>query len=176
MQLLAYLATVALQSTLPSPSLSAAAIGSGTICNLISCIAWLMRWGAAKYAISKESAQMCLTKNKSFRWEQRERERGAEGEWQTKARLVCAAAPLPPIAASVARQRPGNNARHSGDIVAKAFYNSHESPHSCLGFLLPSFSCYPFSSPLSLVPSQPRLPRLLSSTYSHCHLFAAQQL
>lgn len=30
--------------------------------------------------------------------------------------------------ASVARQRPGNNARHSGDIVAKAFYNSHEFP------------------------------------------------
>lgn len=149
------------------------------IFNLISCIAWLMRWGAAKYAISKESAQMCLTKNKSFRWQQCEGERrGAGREREREARLVYAAAPLPPIAASVARQRPGNNARHSGDIVAKAFYNSHESPHGCHCLLISLFLPLSTASflPFLLLSLLPALPRLLLSTYSHCHLFAPQQL
>lgn len=173
MQLLAYLATVALQSTSPSPSLSAAAIGSGTICNLISCIAWLMRWGAAKYAISKESAQMCLTKNKSFRWEQCEGDR--EGQEGSERRRHASFVPLPhcPRLLLVSQGSGLETMRDIQATLLPKLFTTHMSPLTVASAFFSPPSLASPSLPLSLVPSQPRL---LSSTYSHCHLFAAQQL
>lgn len=90
--------------------------------------------------------------------------------------------------ASVARQRPGNNARHSGDIVAKAFYNSHELPlpRSCTKSTLPGPLLTAYSSPSLVYKIYATQPTALPLSYtkstllipllSYCHLFAPQQL